>query len=58
MNIEEITIEDAKGKFKWIWVAFKAQFPNSNYNHEDIKKMIEVVLAIQSGHVRDESLEE
>ena len=58
MKIEEITLADAKGKYKWIWVAFKSQFPNSRYTHEDIKTMIEVVLAIQSGHVRNEELDE
>lgn len=56
MNIEEITMEQAKDEYKWIWVAFKSQFPNSD--HESIRKMIEVVLAIQKKHIRDESLDE
>ena len=58
MNIEEITLADAKGKYKWMWKAFKAQFPNSRYTHNDIKSMIEVVLAIQKGIVRAETLDE
>lgn len=56
MNIEEITMSDAKGKYKFIWKAFKSQFPSAK--HEEIKKMISVVVAIQKGHVRDEELDE
>lgn len=56
MNIEEITIEDAKNKYKFMWKAFKAQFPNSD--HESIRKMIEVVVGIQKKHIRDESLDD
>ena len=52
MNIEEITMEQAKNEYKWIWVAFKSQFPSAK--HEEIKKMISVVVAIQIGHVREE----
>ena len=56
MNIEEITLADAKGKYKWIWLAFKSQFPSAK--HEEVKMMIEVVIAIQKGFVRDEALDE
>ncbi len=56
MNIEEITMEQAKNEYKWIWIAFKSQFPSAK--HEEIKKMIEVVVAIQKNHIRDESLDD
>lgn len=56
MNIEEITIEDAKEKHRWVWKAFKHQFPNSD--HESIRKMIEVVVGIQNGTIRDETLDD
>ncbi len=56
MKIETIKMEDAKGKYKHYWKAFKAQFPSAK--HEEVKMMIEVALAIQSGHIRDESLDD
>lgn len=57
MKLEEVTLEDAKGKYKWIWRAFKAQFPQGK-DHESIRKMVEVVVAIQKGHIRNEDLDE
>ena len=58
MNIEKITMKQAKNEYRWMWLAFKAQFPNSRYTHDDIKSMIEGVIAIQKGIMRDESLDD
>ena len=56
MKYEEITIEDAKGKYKHLWMAFKLQFPIGK-DHEFIRKMVEVGVSIEKGLVRDESLD-
>lgn len=55
MNYDEITLEQAKNEYKYLWKAFKSEFPNSN--HEMIRKMVKVGVAIEKGFVRDESLD-
>jgi len=52
MEFDEVTIEEAKEEYRWLWLAFKLQFPSSN--HEMIRKMVEVGVAIIKGHVRDD----
>ncbi len=53
MKYDEITLEQAKDEYRYLWKAFKAQFSNSD--HETIRKMVEVGVAIEKGFVRDES---
>ena len=56
MKYDRIEMDEAKGKYGWLWKAFKANFPNSK--HEDIRKMVEVGIAITKGYVRNEELDE
>ena len=55
MKYDEITLEQAKNEYIHLWKAFKTEF--SNKDHETIRKMVKIGLAIEKGFVRDESLD-